>query len=71
MFTCYCCISVVKDNGNWLLLSKNSPRMCSLAFQANRITILGPREEKCWTTLFRLRESISKSEKCLLYKLND
>jgi hypothetical protein len=42
---------IAEDNENWLLIFKNSARRGFLASGSNGKTILGPREEKSWTTL--------------------
>jgi hypothetical protein len=51
MVICHFRISIVKDNEKWLYALKYSARMGLLALGSNRKTILGPREEKSWTTL--------------------
>jgi hypothetical protein len=51
MVICIFWISIVKDNKDWLLDFKNSARRGILAFGSNGKTILGPRDEKVWTSL--------------------
>jgi hypothetical protein len=56
MVICHFWISTVKDKVNWLLVFKNSARRGFLALRSNGKTILGPREEKSWTTLTYVTE---------------
>jgi hypothetical protein len=44
-------MSIVKDNGNWLLFLKNSSRRGFFALGSKVRTILGQREERIWTIL--------------------
>lgn len=43
--------SIVRDNGNWLLLTRNNARRVPWPLSAMEKALLGPREEKIWTTL--------------------
>jgi hypothetical protein len=44
---------IVKSNGNWLLVFKNSARRGFLALVYNGKIILGPREEKVGPTRYK------------------
>jgi hypothetical protein len=55
-------INIVKDTENWLLVLKNCARWGFLALGANGKTILGPREEKSWTTLTQMNTEDSLTQ---------
>jgi hypothetical protein len=60
MVICNFCVSIVKDNGNRILVFKNNARKYFFALGCNGGTFLGLREEKSWFILiYIIKDALS------------